>query len=87
MDQLIRYWFRFEPQILSRALNLGCGVSAWGYEDALALLHERIFKDGILPRILELKQGVDISLLDDEHVRPNMEDPTVRGIWYPKRYA
>lgn len=87
MNQLIRYWFVFEPQPLPRAFNLGCGVSAFGYDDALALLHERVFKGAGFPRILELKEDVDISLLDEKHVRPNMEDPTIRGIWYPKGYA
>jgi hypothetical protein len=40
---------------------LGCGVSAYGYDDALALLNERVFKDGIVPRILELKENVDFA--------------------------
>jgi hypothetical protein len=87
MNRLTRYWFLFEPDPWPNALNLGCGVSAYGYDDALALLHERVFKDGTLPRLLELKENVDISLLDDKHVRPNMENPTIRGIWYPMGYA
>jgi hypothetical protein len=75
MNPLTRYWFLFEPQSLPRALNLGCGVSAYGYDDALALLHERVFKDGILPRILELKEDLDISLLDDNTFDPIWRTP------------
>jgi hypothetical protein len=76
MNRLIRYWFLFETDRSPRALNLGCGVSAYGYDDALALLNERVFKDGIVPRILELKENVDISLVDDktcsiEHGEPD----------------
>ena len=54
MNRLVRYWFLFEPHLSLSPLNLGCGVSAYGYEDALALLNEKVFKDGVLPRILEL---------------------------------
>lgn len=69
------------------ALNLGCGVTAYDYNDALALLREKVFKGGVVPRILEFKEDVDISLLEQKHVRPNMENPTIRGIWFPMGYA
>ena len=69
---------------MPRAINLGCGVTAYGYDDALALLREKVFTDGVLPRILEFNEDdIDISLLDHEHVRPNMENPISRGIWFP----
>jgi hypothetical protein len=83
---LIRYWFRFEPLASPQPLNLGCGVTAHDYSDALALLREKVFKDEALPRILELKENVDIAMLDQKHVLPNMEDPTIRGIWFPRGY-
>ena len=53
MNRLVRYLFLFEPHLSLSPLNLGCGVSAYGYGDALAL-NEKVFKDGVLPRILEL---------------------------------
>lgn len=28
-------------------------------------------------------ENVDISSLDDNHVRPNMGSPIVRGVWFP----
>ena len=87
MNQLVRYWFRFEPHTSPHVLNLGCGISAYGYDDALALLRDKVFKDVALPRIIEVKENVDVSLLDHKHVLPNMENPTVRGIWFPMRYA
>jgi hypothetical protein len=85
---MIRFWFKFEPS--SRcALNLGCGVTACDYDDAVALLllQETVFKDGTLPRILEVTANVDISTLDQRHVVPNMEVPTARGVWFPKGYS
>jgi hypothetical protein len=86
MKRLIRYWFRFQPHPLPRALNLGCGVTADGYDDALTLLREKVFKDAVLPGILEVKEDIDISVLDHKHVRPNMDNPTIRGVWFPIGY-
>jgi len=86
MKLLARYWFRFEAQAPPHPLNLGCGVSAYDRDDALALLKEKVFKNGVLPRILEAKENVDISVLDGKHVLPNMEDPTIRGVWFPRGY-
>jgi hypothetical protein len=35
------------------------------------------------------KAAVDVSLesLDSNHVRPNMADPALRGVWFPLGYA
>jgi hypothetical protein len=84
--RLARYWFRFEAQAPPQPLNLGWGVSAYDYDDALALLRERVFRDAVLPQIVEVNENVDVSTLDSKHILPNMEDPTVRGIWFPRGY-
>lgn len=84
MKRLIRFWFRFEQFAGPEALNLGCGMTAYDYNDALGLLREKVFKKNVFPRILEFNEDVDISSLDQRHIVPNMEDPTLRGIWFPR---
>ena len=40
---LRRYWFEFDfsqPEVASRGCKLGCGVTAYSYEDALTLVKE-----------------------------------------------
>ncbi len=84
MDQppLIRYWFRFKAPRFPKALDLGCGVSAHSYEDAVNLVRERIF-GGKEPDIIACEIDVDISKLDGRHVLPNIGSMAVRGIWFP----
>ena len=81
-----RFWFTFSPLRLS-PLNLGCGITAYDYNDALALLKERVFKDmDQLPQIVNCIEDVDISTLDRKHVRSNMGSPLERGVWFPMSY-
>ena len=84
MKKLIRFWLRFEQIAGPEVLNLGCGVTAYDYNDALGLLRENVFKKAVFPRILEFNEDVDISSLDQKHIVPNMEDRTLRGIWFPR---
>ena len=79
---LHRYWFRFSGE-LSRGLALGCGVTAFDRDDARRVLTERVFRDTPLPDIVEEIEDIDISTLDDRHVRPNMTVPLTRGVWFP----
>lgn len=85
---LRRYWLRFaEPSHhLPPGFGYGCGVTAYDYEDALTLLRERVFHRTTPPDPVEVIEDVDISKLDPGHVLPNMEEPTTRGIWFPRGY-
>jgi len=88
--KLIRYWFRFDVKFGdsydSLGLLLGCGVTAFGYEDAIELMKENIFKEKEMPPIKEFVENVDISTLDLKHIAPAMGVPIYRGIWYPGLY-
>jgi hypothetical protein len=86
MRKLKRYWFVFEKASEPTPLNLGCGVSAFTYDDALEMLQEQVFKRGEMPVIVECIENVDISLLDKGHVLPNIGMVAVRGIWFPPGY-
>ena len=87
---LTRYWIEFDTStaelqryVFCHAVGLGCGVTAYSYEDALCLLQAQVFRDGPIPPILSIIENVDISALDPGHVHPNIGVTIWRGIWYP----
>ena len=86
MKSLRRYWFNFEKLSKPSPLNLGCGVTAYDYDDAINLLCQRVFAGKELPRIVEYSEDVDVSNLDQKHVLPNIGLVTSRGIWFPQGY-
>ena len=89
MIQLIRYWFEFEntDNVRSYGIQIGCGVTAFNYSDALNILTTKMFKDGLMPEITNCIENVDIRTLDKGHVIPNiMWSPSERGIWFPLGY-
>jgi hypothetical protein len=82
-DYLRRFWFRWEgnPRELS---PLGYGVTAVDRRDAETLLSAAWFGGAPLPTGADVAEDVDVRSLDEGHVRPNMGDPSVRGVWYPR---
>jgi hypothetical protein len=80
---LHRYWVRFDDAPLH--LRLGMGVTAVDQSDAESLLRASVFLAGQpLPAIREVVEDVDVRDLDKGHVAPNMGDPSVRGVWFPR---
>ncbi len=65
---------------------LGWGITAYSYEDAIAILRENVFHKGELPKVEKFIEDIDVSSLDERHIIPNMESPNWRGIWYPKGF-
>jgi hypothetical protein len=87
---LRRYWFEFQFTIsdpYTLGTLLGAGVTASSHEDALRLLRERVFSSCPMPPIKKIVEDVSIESLDQNHVRPNMGDPTLRGVWFPLGYG
>jgi hypothetical protein len=84
--KLHRYWFSFENLPSHSALILGCGVSAYTYEDAVNILKETIFAKYPDAAICDATIDVDVRSLDAGVVQPNMGDVTVRGVWFPIGY-
>ena len=86
--KLIRFWFEFElnDNNIFMALGLGCGVTAWNYDDAVNILKEKVCKDISFPPIKKVDKDIDVSTLDKGHVFPNMLPPSVRGVWFPMGY-
>ena len=84
---LHRFWFKFSSIQPYNSLRLGCGVTAYNYDDAVSILRETVFDEREFPEIETFIADVDISALDQKHVIPNMEPPVWRGVWFPKGYA
>jgi hypothetical protein len=84
---LSRFWFEFEGDMhsLPPGTVLGCGVTALDREDALSILASRVFKGSLAP-IRSETSDVDVSTLDAGHILPNMDDPTLRGVWFPRGF-
>jgi hypothetical protein len=81
--KLRRFWFKFETFERPTSLNLGCGVTAYGIDDAKALILADVFDGEYIPRILEITEDVDVRTLEENHVRPNMGNVVIRGVWFP----
>lgn len=84
-----RYWFEFDIDSASNfppGIGMGCGVTAYNYEDALKILDEKVFYQIKRPPFRKVVNNVDISKLDQGHVIPNMKPPIYRGIWFPLGY-
>jgi len=86
---LHRFWVRFDdlPPDVPPVLQLGCGVTAADEADCMALIRSAVFDGRKLPPIISIVCDLDVRTLDDRHVRPNMGNPAVRGIWFPLGYA
>jgi hypothetical protein len=85
-DHLRRYWIRFDGDVheLPAGSRLGFGVTAVDRGDAEHLIKEVVFGSRPMPAPAEVVEDVDVRDLDPGHVVPNMGDPSVRGVWFPR---
>lgn len=84
MAHLHRFWFSFQDIPSFSALSVGCGVTAYAYDDAVQILKDKVFEQS-LPACSVI-EDIDVSTLDENHVRPNMGAVTQRGVWFPLGY-
>ena len=80
---LKRYWLTFERLGRPHPVNLGCGVTARDYDDALSLV-QAAFPELIFGAPLAVVEDVDVSALDEKHIAPNLGNVLVRGISWPR---
>ncbi|AXI04233.1 hypothetical protein HYN46_16155 [Aquirhabdus parva] len=83
MVVLHRFWFTLDRSLSPSVLNLGCGISAYSLDDAKHILAEQVFNIFGVRDILDVIEDVDVSTLEENHVRSNMGIPTIRGVWFP----
>jgi hypothetical protein len=81
---LRRFWFSFEGLPSFSILRVGCGVTAYTYDDAVQILKDRVFEQQSLPAC-SVVEDIDVGALD-ERIRPNMGVVTQRGVWFPLGY-
>lgn len=81
---LRRYWITFERSASLSFLDLGCGVTAFNRQDALALV-ERVLGGlgATMPALAEIREGVTFQDLEQNHVAPNIGNMSMRGVWFP----
>ena len=82
--KLTRYWFEF-AETADSPWRSSFGVTAWTYDDALAILKSNI-SDFHKLQLTKNVSDVDIRTLDADHVLPNIGNCAVRGFWFPQGY-
>lgn len=60
--KLHRRWFKFASLRKTDRFNLGCGVTAYDYDDAMDILRECVFH-GTLLQLESVIEDVDVSAL------------------------
>lgn len=88
---LRRYWLEFDlsqgPEPAAPGwLGWGCGVTAFTVDDALRLVRKHVFQGAPMVPVSRIIEDVDTTTLDAGHIRPNMDEPISRGIWFPMGY-
>ena len=86
---LRKFWFEFEIDSAFNfppGIGLGCGITTYDYNDALKMMDEKIFHSIKRPPFKKVIQDVEISMLDEGHVIPNMKNFNFHGIWFPLGY-
>jgi hypothetical protein len=80
---LIRYWIEVQmPKGQMQPRHFG--VTAYSLDDALSLLHaSAAYTLPSPPIVVHAWPNVDVSTLDEGHVRPNMLPLNRRGVWFP----
>jgi hypothetical protein len=84
MKDLKFYWIRFYNPPDYNPISLGCGITAFSYNDAMQLAQNMLSKQNLNLDIMSVEEGVDILSLDAGHVIPNIGLTTERGVWFPK---
>jgi hypothetical protein len=85
-SHLRRYWVRLGgPHEGLPTGDLGMGVTAVDAADARSLLRASgLFAGRPFPPIVEIIEHVDVRDLDEGQVLPNIGDPSIRGVWFPR---
>ena len=85
---LERYWIVFcgshEEFYSTGGFDKGFGVTAYDIDDAKRILKGTIFGDQTLPEVDTITEGITYEQLEENHVKPNMGNMAVRGVWFPK---
>jgi hypothetical protein len=67
----------------AEVLNIGCGITAWSEKDAVYLFEEFTNRSKSNRSIASIHEIISLDELDRKHVLPNIDNPELRGIWFP----
>jgi hypothetical protein len=84
-----RFWFELDLRIdrpHPPGTLLGCGITAFDLNDAMGILQNTVFNGFEAPKIMNVKEDIDIRSLDQGKIIPNMGVVTHRGVWFPLGY-
>jgi hypothetical protein len=79
------FWINFEDRELASlpvGTRLGIGVTAENEAEAAVLAGANLFQGADLPAH-SIRRIETMDEVDPRHVRPNMGNHLVRGIWFP----
>ncbi|GAB4514234.1 MAG: hypothetical protein OHK0046_16050 [Anaerolineae bacterium] len=83
-EYLNLYWIELDLHDYPAGFSeIGYGVSAFDYGDALEVLQQMVFRDLPLPKVISVVENVEVSSLDSS-VRSLIGRVSRRGIWFPK---
>ena len=74
------YWLDVEQSATPMGSNLGVGITAYSEDDARTIFANE-FGGG--RAVLAIRVIRTIDDIEQNHVRPNMGNLLVRGIWWP----
>jgi hypothetical protein len=74
------YWLDLEKSATPSGTNLGVGITAYSEEDARTIFANKFGSEQIV-RVIRVIRTIDD--IEQNHVRPNMGNLLVRGIWWP----
>lgn len=80
-----KFWIKFDVKCGqgNYVPILGCGVTAESLEDALKMCKMVVCKGNPLPPLLAVIEDVELAVLDQKHVIPNIGEPSQLGVWFP----
>ena len=73
---LKRFWYESKR-------NIGVGITAYSRDDADQILKAAIERHQLDIEVVNVIEDININELDEGHVRPNMNPPNFRGVWFP----
>jgi hypothetical protein len=77
------YWLTIKNPPQFSTVSLGIGITAYSEDDAKKIF-SGAFGDDLHVADVRLVHSVDE--IEQAHVRPNMGDLLVRGVWFPRGF-
>ena len=82
------FWLQFaDATMVPPGMHFGCGITAYDQSDAMQIFADRVVISHPDLAIASVRRVLSIDELEQGHVRPNMGNFLIRGIWFPLGYS